>query len=165
MALNLFARNLRPAFGAPDSDGICPRLVQRVPAWGRTARRHVCAWLTRFAIHANAPRVASLGQLTPRRTTAEERAWHRPERRRPSKFLILIKLVSCHSQNSRTARLAFLFGWYSFSCSIRIRLLAPLLLAFLLPFMLAFLLAVVSADLSPSPQRHIGGVLTGYAVA
>ncbi len=54
MALHLFARNLPPVFAAPDSDGVCPRLVQRIPAWGRTARRRVYARLTRFAILARA---------------------------------------------------------------------------------------------------------------
>ena len=71
MALHLFAKNLPPVFAAPDSDGVCPRLVRRVPAWGRTARRRVYARLIRFAIRANAPRIASLRRLTARQTAAE----------------------------------------------------------------------------------------------
>ena len=124
-----FSQEICPRFSPlPISDGVCPHLVQRVPAWGRTAHRRVYERLIRFAIRSRL--VCRKPRAAHGKADSGRKAGRASARARSFKVLILIKPVSCHSQNSRTARLASLLGRYCVSYSVRIRVPTGFLLGF-----------------------------------
>ena len=76
-------------------------------------------------------------------------------RARSFKVLILIKPVSCHSQNSRTARLASLLGRYCVSYSVRIRVPTRVPTRFRIRLPIPSLLGLPLAFLLGFPLGHI----------